>query len=159
MQMLKKVFHTYKEPIAYIFFGVLTTLVNILAYYLCSDVLGIYYLLANVIAWVTSVLFAFVTNKLFVFESKSWTRKIVVAEMGGFFLARVATGVLDMALMWLLMDIAQMDKIDFSTLISEGGDWVIMSGISGEMLAKILVNVVVIVLNYVASKLWIFRKM
>ena len=151
MHMLKKVFHTYKEPISYIFFGVLTTLVNILVYYLCSDVLGIYYLVANVIAWVSSVLFAFVTNKLFVFSSKSWSKSVVVAEMGGFFLARVATGVLDMVLMWLLMDIISID----ARFVDLG----LSNLISGEMFAKVIVNVVVIVLNYVASKLWIFRKM
>lgn len=150
MQTVKKIYYKYKEPISYIFFGVLTTLVNIVAYYLCSDVLGIYYLGANVIAWVSSVLFAFVTNKLFVFDSKSWSGRIVVAELGGFFMARVATGVLDMVLMWLLVDIISID----ARFVSMG----LSKLMSGEMFAKIIVNVVVIVLNYVASKLWIFRK-
>ena len=129
-------FKKYQEPILYIVFGVLTTLVNILVYYLLADIASIYYLIANVIAWVVSVLFAFVTNKLFVFESTSWKSAVVLPEMGGFFLARVATGVVDMVLMWLLIDIIR----------------------TGDMFAKILVNVVVVVLNYVASKLWIFRK-
>ena len=129
-------FKKYQEPILYIVFGVLTTLVNILVYYLLADIASIYYLIANVIAWVVSVLFAFVTNKLFVFESTSWKSAVVFPEMGGFFLARVATGVVDMVLMWLLIDIIQ----------------------TGDMFAKILVNVIVVVLNYVASKLWIFRK-
>lgn len=131
IELLKKC----KEPILYILFGVLTTLVNIVVYYLVADVASIYYLIANVIAWIASVLFAFVTNKLFVFESKSWNGSVVLPEMGGFFLARVATGAVDMVLMWLVVDVAQM----------------------GDMFAKVFVNVVVIVLNYVASKLWIFR--
>ena len=150
MQTIRKLFDKYKEPISYIFFGALTTLVNIFAYYLCSDVLGIYYLVSNIIAWIASVLFAFVTNKLFVFDSKSWSRSVVIAEMGGFFLARVATGVLDMVLMWLLVDIISIN----ARFVSMG----IANLISGEMFAKIFVNVIVIVLNYVASKLWIFRK-
>lgn len=131
IELLKK----YKEPILYILFGVLTTLVNIVVYYLVADVASIYYMIANVIAWIASVLFAFVTNKLFVFESKLWNGSVVLPEMGGFFLARVATGAVDMVLMWLVVDVAQM----------------------GDMFAKVFVNVVVIVLNYVASKLWIFR--
>lgn len=132
----------YKEPIAYIVFGVLTTVVNIVGYYLLADLLDIYYMIANVVAWIASVLFAFVTNKVFVFESKSWQGKTAIKEVGNFFLARVATGVLDMVLMWLLMDIVQIEEMIAS----------------GEMLAKIAVNVIVIILNYVASKLWIFRK-
>ena len=143
-------FKKYQEPILYIVFGVLTTLVNIVVYYLVADVASIYYLIANVIAWVASVLFAFVTNKLFVFESKSWKGTVVLPEMGGFFLARVATGIMDMVLMWLLIDVVQMGA--FHMVFGS------MEVLSGEMLAKILVNVVVIALNYIASKLWIFRK-
>ena len=136
MTLLRK----YKELILYIVFGVLTTLVNILSYYLVADVLSVHYLIANGIAWVFSVLFAFVTNKIFVFESKSWRVSVMLPEMGGFFLARVATGIVDMVLMWLLVDCCMWSQDGF------------------EMVAKVLVNVVVIVLNYVASKLWIFRK-
>ena len=142
---MKKLLYRYKEPILYIVFGVLTTLVNILVYYLVSDVAAVYYLIANLCAWVASVLFAFVTNKLFVFESKSWKGAVVLPELGGFFLARVATGVVDMVLMWLLIDVVRMDRLELFGLLA------------GEMIAKILVNIVVIVLNYVASKLWIFR--
>ena len=144
-------FKKYQEPILYIVFGVLTTLVNILVYYLLADIASIYYLIANVIAWVVSVLFAFVTNKIFVFESKSWKASIVLPEMGGFFLARIATGVVDMVLMWLLIDVCLLGEMKFARPMTA-------VTLSGEMFAKILVNVVVIVLNYVASKLWIFRK-
>ena len=126
----------YKEPLAYVVFGILTTVVNIAVYYLMSDVMKIHYLLANIIAWICSVLFAFLTNKIWVFESRLWQGKIVLAEMGSFFLARAATGVMDMLLMWMLVDIAAVE----------------------EMIAKVAVNVLVIVLNYVASKQWIFRK-
>lgn len=131
-----------KEPIAYIVFGVLTTVVNIVVYFLLADLLEIHYMIANVIAWIASVLFAFVTNKLFVFESKSWRGKTALVEMGNFFLARAATGVLDMVLMWLLVDVVRIETIV----------------VSGEMLAKVVVNVLVIVINYAASKLWIFRR-
>ena len=127
-----------------------------------ADVVFIYYLVANVIAWVSSVLFAFVTNKLFVFESKSWKGTVVLPEMGGFFLARFATGVVDMVLMWLLVDVLLWNQVGLG-IGTEGyvfGSVMDMQQVlcSGEMLAKVLVNVVIIVLNYVASKLWIFRK-
>lgn len=142
MKKLQELLKAYKAPITYIIFGILTTIVNIVVYYVCTEVCMLHYLLSNVIAWLLSVLFAFVTNKLFVFESKSWQGKTLFAEIGGFFLARVATGVLDMMLMWLFVDIVQIDEMLAS----------------GEMLAKIVVNAIVIILNYVASKLWIFRK-
>ncbi|MBE5887552.1 MAG: GtrA family protein [Lachnospiraceae bacterium] len=149
--MLMDLYKKYKEPILYILFGVLTTLVNIVVYYLMADVMLVYYLVSNACAWVASVLFAFVTNKLFVFESKSWKAFIVLPEMGGFFLARIATGVVDMVLMWLLIDVCLLGEMKFALPMTA-------VTLSGEMFAKILVNVVVIVLNYVASKLWIFRK-
>ena len=149
MNKLKELLISHKEPIAYLIFGVFTTLVNIAVYYLFADVWNAHYLISNVIAWIASVLFAFVTNKLFVFDSKSWQGKVVIAEMGSFFLARVATGVIDMVLMWLLIDIMIIDGV----FVSAG----IATLISGEMFAKVVVNVIVVVLNYIASKLWIFR--
>lgn len=127
--------HRWKEPILYVVFGILTTVVNILVYYVASDVIQMHYLYANGVAWLVSVLFAFVTNKLFVFKSRSWRCRIIFAELVSFLLARTATGVMDMTFMWLLVDIVSVD----------------------EMLAKVGVNVLVIVLNYVASKLWIFK--
>ena len=159
---MRELYHKYKEPILYILFGVLTTLVNIVVYYLVADVLQVYYLAANMLAWVASVLFAFATNKTWVFESKSWKGSVVLPEMGSFVLARVATGVLDMALMWVLVDLCLWSQAGFG--IGEGGYMIgALAGMkvvvcSGEMMAKVLVNIVVIVLNYVASKLWIFRK-
>ena len=151
----------YKEPIAYIFFGVLTTLVNVVVYCFCAEVLQIYYLIANVLAWVGSVLFAFVTNKLWVFESKSWTVSVVLAEGAGFFLARVATGVVDMALMWLLVDVVALEDVHGLASWVPSHMFAVMEKlgmVDGELVAKIIVNIVVIVLNYVASKLWIFSR-
>lgn len=132
LQLAKK----YRELIAYGIFGVGATLINILAYYLFADVLGVQYMVSNAIAWVLAFLFAFVTNKLFVFESKSWSGATAAKEMWGFFLARAGTGVLDMAMMWLLAGVLHVN----------------------EMFAKVFVNILVIIINYVASKFWIFRR-
>lgn len=123
-----------KQPLLYIIFGVLTTAVNIVVYSLGTDICQMHYMLANALAWFLSVLFAFVTNKAFVFESRSWRIQIVGKEIGSFFFARLASGVMDMGLMWLLVDVLSVE----------------------EMLAKVGVNVLVIIINYVASKLWIF---
>lgn len=91
-----------KEMIRYIIFGIATTFVNIFVYYMCQKFLNVSYLLANATAWFSSVLFAFITNKIFVFEQRIWSFKIVVKEMRIFFTARIATGILDMMLMWVI---------------------------------------------------------
>ena len=74
--LLKK----YKEPIAYLFWGGATTVVNYVLYFLCTKVLHIHYITSNVLAWAGAVVFAFVVNKLFVFDSKSWKYAVVLPE-------------------------------------------------------------------------------
>lgn len=146
-----------KEIVLYIIFGVATTLVNILTYYILENIYSVPYLIANATAWFTSVLFAFITNKLFVFKpnnktvstsgqegkknceypfsSKKWSFPIVLKEMGKFFSARIATGVFDMVGMWLFVTIF----------------------LFPEMITKVVVNVIVILLNYVLSKWVVFH--
>ncbi len=118
------------------FSGVLTTAVNMAVYYLCFDVLRIPNLPSTATAWLASVLFAFITNKLWAFESKSFAKDVFFHELLSFFSCRIATGVLDMAIMY-----AAVDRLAQS-----------------EILWKPLSNIIVIVLNYVASKLLIFKK-
>lgn len=117
-------------------FGVITTVINIVVFWLFSDVLQVHYMVANVIAWVIAVAFAYVTNKFWVFESKSWKRSVWIPECIGFVCARLATGLLDMGLMYFMISIIGVPKI-----------W-----------AKLVSNVVVIIGNYVLSKLVVFRK-
>ena len=81
----------YKEIIMYLIFGILTTVVNIVVYFIASNVLNINYLISNATAWFLSVLFAYVTNKLYVFESSS---KEFIKEIVAFFSSRLATGIL-----------------------------------------------------------------
>lgn len=130
--MLKEKYLKYKEIINYLIFGVLTTLVNIVVYYIFSDCLHVQYMISNFFAWFLSVLFAYVTNRKYVFESKS---ESIVSEMIKFFGSRITTGVLDMFFMWLLISI-----LCFNGMIS-----------------KILVNVLVVVANYILSKLVVFK--
>ena len=163
MEKIKSLFIKYKEIIMYIIFGVMTTLVNWVVYTLLMKLFGsaaesqtvlftlfgrnittkvFYIFIANFVAWVAGVLFAFVTNKLWVFESKSWRFGLVMKELWLFVLARLITGVLEwfgVPLLWAI----GLDQDLF--------------GIDG-FLAKIVVSVVVVILNYVFSKLIIFRK-
>nr|WP_207738194.1 MULTISPECIES: GtrA family protein [Anaeromassilibacillus] len=120
----------------YILFGILTTAVNILSFGLLRDVLQWQLLTANTLAWVLSVAFAFLTNKVFVFRSKSFAAKLVLRELVSFVGARLFSLAVDTAGMWLLVDVLTWN------------DW----------LAKVLMNVIVIVLNYVFSKLFIFKR-
>ena len=152
-----------KEIVSYIFFGVLTTAVNLLTFYLFKELFisigwegilntllssagwekaldflsdGSDYLDANTIAWVVGVLFAFFTNKLFVFESKSWKPSVASKEFTGFVGARVFSLVVEMLGMFVMV-----------TLLT----W-------NELVSKLIIGVVVIIMNYIFSKLLIFKK-
>lgn len=133
---MKALFLKYRGLILYAVFGALTTLVNMAAYWLCFDVLGIPNVPSVIIAWILAVAFAFITNKLWVFESKSFGRKTLLHEVPAFFGARLLTGLLDLLVMYLAVDVL-------------GGH---------AMLWKLISNVAVIILNYIASKLYIFKK-
>lgn len=124
----------YRELLLYGIFGVLTTLINIVVYSLCYERLGISNVASNVAAWILSVLFAFVTNKIWVFDSKSTELSVLLREAASFFGCRLATGLLDLAIMYVTVDVMAWNS----------------------MLMKCISNVIVIVVNYIASKLVIF---
>ena len=126
----------YQSFISYAVFGVLTTVVNIVTYSICYNKLGIGNTLSNVAAWILAVAFAYVTNKLWVFDSKSWKWSVLRREILAFVSCRLATGILDIVIMFVCVDLM---------------DW-------PAMIMKVLSNVLVIVLNYVFSKLIIFKK-
>lgn len=136
MEKLLSLLSKYKSLITYGIFGVLTTLINIGIYALCYQQIGIGNVVSNIIAWVVAVLFAFVTNKIWVFESKSLEPAVLVAEAVSFFGCRLATGVLDIVIMYVAVDMLALN----STIM------------------KCISNVVVIIVNYVASKFVIFKK-
>lgn len=131
-QLLQK----YKAIIFYIFFGGLTTLVNILIYALFYNTLHIRNIPSVIIAWLGGCLFAFITNKLYVFNSQSFKIKILLRELISFFLCRLTTGLFDAAIMHIAVD-----KMNFDAIF-----WKTMS------------NIVVIILNFLASKFLIFKK-
>ena len=131
MNNIKKLIN--KEIILYVIFGVLTTIVNLIAYYLFSNIIHINYLFSNAVAWFLSVLFAYVTNRKYVFDSKN---NQIIKEAISFFGSRLATGIMDMVLMWFLVNF----------------------NIVNDVVAKVVVNVIVVILNYILSKLVVFKK-
>lgn len=133
---IKDLYNRYKEVIHYIIFGGLTTVVNIVVFFLLESGLSWPYLWANAIAIAAAVLFAYITNKLFVFESKTTTVWAAFLEFLRFIGFRLLSGVIDMLAMWLLVDGLGQDTD----------------------LSKILTQVIVVVLNYIFSKLYIFNK-
>ena len=163
MKKIKDLFLKYKEIILYIFFGGLTTLVSIVTYALAQlpmqglihdesvaftvgsmeiskMVLGVF--IAKVISWIAAVIFAFVTNKIWVFESKSWEFSVAFKEFWLFVAARIATGPIE----WLGVPLLVSLGLD-QTLFKVEGFW-----------ANIICMALVVILNYVFSKLIIFRK-
>ncbi len=128
-------FNKYREALLYLFFGGCTTLVNIVAFYIVRK-FGVSTYITNIIAWFLSVVFAFITNKLFVFESKNTSFKDSFKECFSFFLFRVISLVFDMGIMYLLIDLLNIN----------------------EMVSKVFSNIFVVIINYVFSKLFIFKK-
>lgn len=133
---MKELIIRNKHVILYIVFGALTTAVNIVSYWLMSRFLHLSVEVSTAAAWVLSVLFAYVTNRTWVFESRAKGTEAITKEIVSFFLSRLSTGVLD----WLIMFV-------FVTKLS-----------LPDMPVKLASNVIVIVLNYILSRFLVFRK-
>jgi len=133
---MKELMKKYKSIITYGIFGVLTTIINIACYEILYNHIHISNVMSNIVAWIIAVAFAYVTNKIWVFESKSLEPKTLLAEIWKFITCRLATGALDLAIMYVGVDM--------------------MHGPSTVL--KIISNIIVILLNYVASKIIIFKK-
>lgn len=128
-------FKTHKAIFGYIFFGGCTTLVNIIVYYVCCTFMGLSNVPSTIAAWVIAVLFAMVTNKLYVFGSKSFSWRVIIWELSTFYLCRIFTGILDVGIMYVAVDICARQPLIW----------------------KVLSNILVIIINYMCSKLIIFR--
>ncbi len=136
MGKIKGILIKYRELILYVFFGGLTTLVNWGSFWLMFEIIHMDYLLATALAWVFSVIFAYITNRIWVFESKVTAIKAVLIEIAAFFAFRLLSGGMDMLLMYIGVDLLQIN----------------------ELLMKLVSNVFVVIANYIFSKLFIFRK-
>lgn len=155
MKKLTQLLKQYREIISYLFWGVMTTVISWVTYsiftLMLSDVehtitlgslqFSVMVLLSNILSWICAVVFAFITNKLWVFESKSWKSNVWLSEFWKFLSARIVTGVMEIIAVPLLLGIGLNQTI---------------LGIEG-MVAKVIVSVLVVLLNYVFSKLFIFK--
>ena len=142
MGVAKDLFVRYREILMYLIVGGATTVINWGSYYLFTDFLSFELNIANITSWIISVTFAFFTNKLYVFQSKHLDMKTMTKEFSAFVGSRIFTGIIA----WILFPILLYLGIDRFIIETPG------------MLAKIITSVVEIVLNWVLSKYFVFRK-
>ena len=134
-QTIKKMIKDHWDVVSYLFFGVLTTVVNYLVYLPCLNYLKLSAVVSNMIAWIIAVAFAYLTNKPFVFQRHDWSMKTVIPELSKFVATRVSSGAVETVILFLTVDL----------LGWNGNIW------------KLLTNILVVVLNYIGSKLLVFR--
>lgn len=144
---MKKFFN--KETVLYLVFGVMTTVVNYGVFYVFYKTIALGSLVANLIAFVAAVVFSFVTNKLFVFESKNWNAKILLPEAAQFVGARIVTFLLEEAGLFVCDDLLNLARFEVINVFN-----VLVDGV---MFAKILLAFIVVIINYVICKLLVFR--
>lgn len=135
MRKIINLYKRYAEIINYLIVGGLTTLVSIVVYAIFTKLFHVNYMISNVISWIISVTFAYVTNKIFVFKSKCNTREDVLVEIYQFFKYRLFSLLIDILLMYVFVELISID----------------------DMIAKVIVQIIVIILNYVFSKLFVFN--
>lgn len=139
VDFIKKMYARYRELVNYAVFGVLTTVVNYIAFWFFSSVVVLSdasTLPANIVAWIISCTFAFITNRIWVFDSNETTKKGIIREAVSFYVSRLATLGVESLIMFVFADVLKFNKF----------------------IVKLVANVIVIILNYVLSKLVVFRK-
>lgn len=124
-----------KNIFSYIIFGIFTTIVNVVSFF-CLELIGIDYKTSTIIAWVLSFIFAYITNKKYVFKSTTKSVKETTLEFSNFTLGRILSLLIDLLCMVILIDVLNISNI----------------------IAKIVTNVLVVVINYFISKLFVFKK-
>ena len=134
--MLRNLYKKHKDIIPYIFFGVCTTIINVIVYWIISHMFKAATMPSTIVAWLVAVFFAYITNRKWVFHSEATTLRKVIIEGLSFLGCRLATGVLDWLCMFVFVDILKFN----------------------DLIIKLMANILVIVLNYLASKLIIFKK-
>lgn len=133
---IKSFISNSKDIILYLFFGVCTTLINVVAYWISAHILKLSTMASTIVAWILAVLFAYITNRKWVFHSSSERKLEILKEIISFISCRFGTGLVDWASMFVFVDILKFDDV----------------------IIKFMANIIVIILNYTASKLLIFKK-
>ena len=136
LQKIKNLVQKHWDILSYLFFGGLTTVVNYLVYLPCYNLLSLSAAVSNSVAWVVAVAFAYLTNKPFVFRSHDWSMKTVLPELTKFVTCRIGSGLLETGILFLCVDMLHWN----------GNVW------------KLITSVLVVILNYAASKLLVFKK-
>ncbi|MCD7756138.1 MAG: GtrA family protein [Firmicutes bacterium] len=136
MDKIKAFLRKHGDILTYLFFGGLTTVVNYLIYLPCYNALRLNASVSNAVAWVGAVIFAFLTNKPFVFKSHDWSAKTLWPELAKFVSCRLGSFALEELILLATVD-----------LLGWNGNWM-----------KLATSVLVVVVNYVASKFLVFRK-
>ena len=132
---LTTLYQKYKDILFYGIFGVLTTLVNLVVYYICAHPMHLGTMPSTIIAWIGAVLFAYITNRKWVFHSSATSPDEIIREIISFFACRLTTGIVDWLCMFIFVDVLHFNDV----------------------IIKAAANILVIILNYIASKLIIFR--
>ena len=136
VRKIRSLLEKYWDIITYLIFGVLTTVVNYMVYLPAYNLLGLSASVSNVLSWAVAVAFAYLTNKPFVFKSHDWSKETVIPELTKFISCRLASGAMETVILLVTVDL----------LGWNGNIW------------KLLTQVLVVILNYVFSKLIVFRK-
>lgn len=134
--MLKSLYIRYKDIILFVFFGGCTTLVNVVSYFICSRIYHLSVTASTIAAWTLAVMFAYVTNRKYVFKSENTTVKSITIEFGAFLSSRLLTGLLDLTMMYV-----------FVKLLSQN-----------DMLIKLISNIIIVICNYLLSRLMVFKQ-
>ncbi len=133
---MKDFLKRHADVLTYLFFGGLTTVVNYLVYLPCYNLFHLSGAASNGIAWAVAVVFAFLTNKPFVFKSHDWSWNLVLPELAKFVGCRLGSGLTETAIIFITVD-----------LLTWSGNWM-----------KLITSILVVILNYFGSKLLVFRK-
>ena len=136
IKKIRELIIKYWDIVSYLFFGVCTTVVNYMIYLPCYNLLGMSATVSNMVAWVVAVAFAYLTNKPFVFKSHDWSAKTVIPELARFLGCRIGSGAAETLILLVTVDL----------LGWNGNIW------------KLVTQVLVVILNYIGSKLLVFRK-
>lgn len=136
MKKFQELFQRYYDIIVYLVFGVLTTIVNYAVFLPLYNIAGCSIVISNGIAWIAAVLFAYLTNKPFVFRSHDWSAHTVIPELAKFVSCRIASGIMETVILFVAVDCMHMN----------GNIW------------KLITQILVVIANYVGSKLLVFRK-
>lgn len=136
MNKLVNIYNRYREQILYLVFGGLTTLISIITYAVFTELADINILIANILSWIISVAVAYATNKSVVFRSDKKGAAQVLNEALSFYAGRLLTLLIEEAILFVFIDLAKLPN----------------------MPVKIIAQIIIIVLNYIISKVFIFKK-